>query len=189
MDNGKADHKKRLHNAIYDVLKNQLSEFGIAYNDDTVGFNKYGKPYLKNSDLYFNISHCTGLAVCSIESCETGVDVEFIRNYPPRVLNRSFSLGEIDAVKNSARPDETFFRLWTLKESFVKALGIGISYSLKSAEFYFDGDSIQASGCDGYSFMQYIINDTFVCSLCLKKQGKSKTEKICENSSFFTLNY
>ncbi|MFR4393406.1 MAG: 4'-phosphopantetheinyl transferase superfamily protein [Ruminococcus callidus] len=30
-------------------------------------------------------------------------------------------------------PDESFFRLWTLKESFVKALGIGISYPLHTA--------------------------------------------------------
>lgn len=189
LDDSKAAHKKKLHDAIYNVLKNQLGEFGVAYNDDTIGFNKYGKPYLKNSELYFNISHCTGLGVCSIDSCETGVDVELIRDYPVRVMNRSFSLGEINTIKNSARPDETFFRLWTLKESFVKALGIGISYPLKKAEFYFDGNGIKASGCDGFSFIQYIINDTFVCSLCLKKQVKSKIEKIHENSSFFTLNY
>ena len=65
-----------------------------------------------------------------------------------------------------------FFRIWTLKESFVKALGIGISYPLKSAEFLINDDIIMSVGCDGYSFTQIIVNQKFVCSLCLKRQLK-----------------
>ena len=88
------------------------------------------------------------------------------------VIRRAFSEKEKYILENSADSDQMFFRIWTLKESFVKALGIGISYPLKSAEFLINDDIIMSVGCDGYSFTQIIVNQKFVCSLCLKRQLK-----------------
>ena len=164
LDGCKAQHRKKLHDDIYGVLKSELLAYHTDF-DNNISYNEYGKPYLKNSGVFFNISHCIGLAVCGIDNCEIGVDVENIREFPERVLKRSFSQREAEAVISSESPDETFFRVWTLKESFVKAIGIGISYPLNTAEFLFEGSAIKAIGCDGFSFVQiYSDNDFFTCN-------------------------
>ena len=166
LDGSKAQHRKKLHDDIYGVLKSELPAYHTDF-DNNISYNEYGKPYLKNSGVFFNISHCIGLAVCGIDNCEIGVDVENVRE----------------------SPDETFFRVWTLKESFVKAVGIGISYPLNTAEFLFEGSAIKAIGCDGFSFVQFVINDAFICSVCLKKQVKNEFKKIYSDNDFFTCNY
>ncbi len=188
LDGSKAQHRKKLHDDIYGVLKSELLAYHTDF-DSNISYNEYGKPYLKNSGVFFNISHCIGLAVCGIDNCEIGVDVENIREFPERVLKRSFSQREAEAVISSESPDETFFRVWTLKESFVKAVGIGISYPLNTAEFLFEGSAIKAIGCDGFSFVQFVVNDAFICSVCLKKQVKNEFKKIYSDNDFFTCNY
>ena len=90
-----------------------------------------GKPVLAGrEDLHFSLAHCDGLAACLVAPTPCGVDAEGIRPLRQRVLRRAFTPAETAQVQRSPRPDEAFFRLWTLKESFVKATGDGISYGL-----------------------------------------------------------
>lgn len=187
IDNDKMLHKNQLRKSVYSILSDELKSYDIEFSENTVSYNKYGKPFLKDyKNLYFNISHCRELAVCAIEKSEVGVDVESIREYRAGVLRRAFSEKEKNIFENSENSDEMFFRIWTLKESFVKALGIGISYPLKSAEFLIDEDSITSVGCDGFSFTQLVINNKFVCSLCLKKATENKFFRVHTNKKFFT---
>lgn len=188
LDNDKAAHKNQLRKSVYKVLSDVLETYNIEYNENTISYNEYGKPFLKKrSDVYFNITHCHELAVCAVENTEVGVDAENIRVRRQGVLRRAFSEREKNITESSANPDETFFRIWTLKESFVKALGIGISYPLKTAEFLISDDSINAVGCDGFSFSQIIINGRFVCSLCRKKAAENRIFRIQSDDDFFNL--
>lgn len=187
LDNDKALHKKQLRKSVYTALSDGLKSYGIDLSESSVSYNKYGKPFLKDSkNLDFNISHCRELAVCAIEKTEVGVDAEDIRKLRPGVIRRAFSEKEKYILENSADSDQMFFRIWTLKESFVKALGIGISYPLKSAEFLINDDIIMSVGCDGYSFTQIIVNQKFVCSLCLKKTAENKFFRVHTDKDFFT---
>lgn len=95
-----------------------------------------------------------------------GVDCESIRPLRPGVLHRSFSPDESRFVLESPVPDESFFRLWTLKESFVKALGIGISYPLHTAVFALDGETVTAHP-DGWQFRQFRLESGHVVSCCV----------------------
>ncbi|MDQ0073664.1 4'-phosphopantetheinyl transferase [Variovorax boronicumulans] len=92
--------------------------------------------------LDFNLSHTAGLIVLAIaRNIELGVDVENIRR--PAVLEavdhffapaEAKSLGALPAASQPHR----FFELWTLKESYIKARGMGLQIPLDSFAFALD---------------------------------------------------
>jgi 4'-phosphopantetheinyl transferase len=96
--------------------------------------NAFGKPSLVDppNSVCFNLSHAGELVLLAIaRNREVGVDVEAER--PLDVLTRSgrfFSRGEHEALQllPAAERRAAFFRCWTRKESFVKALGLGLSF-------------------------------------------------------------
>ena len=187
-DNDKAIHKKELKSSVNGWLKSTFLPLGVNYCEEELCYNRYGKPYLKNcEDLFFNLSHCHELAVCIIENCEVGIDAENIRQWHPRVARRVFSDREMKLLNDSENKNEIFFRIWTLKESFVKALGIGISYPMKSCEFILHNSNIKAYGCDGYSFSQIMLNDKFICSVCTKRNHKNSFYRVWEDKMSFQL--
>lgn len=95
-----------------------------------------GKPFLPECPaLHFNLSHCSGLAACLLSPLECGVDVEFCRPLRERVVRRVFSEKEKQALALADDPDLLFTALWTLKEAYVKALGIGIGYPMREVCF------------------------------------------------------
>ncbi|MBQ3567236.1 MAG: 4'-phosphopantetheinyl transferase superfamily protein [Oscillospiraceae bacterium] len=190
-DNNKLSHKKQLKSSLNEILTDVLAQLDINYTQDNLVYGEHGKPYLKNiNNVFFNISHCHELGVCTVSDTEVGIDAENIRKWSPLVPKRVFSDRENNFLENAENKDEAFFRLWTLKESFVKAIGIGISYPLKTCEFLFDNENIIASGCDGCSFLQIILNDTFICSACVKNTDKysNKLYRITETQQVFSLN-
>ena len=95
---------------------------------------KDGKPYIEGNPVYFNLSHSKEYAVCAISDVETGVDIEAIRSADLKLAERFFASEETAYLK-SVSPDSVdaeFTRLWTLKESFIKAQGKGIGIGLNS---------------------------------------------------------
>lgn len=102
-------------------------------------YGPYGKPALdgelKASTLRFNLSHSHGVALIAVaETRELGVDVEYIRAdfAGTDIARRFFSPHEVAAL--SALPAEqqvaAFFRCWTRKEAYIKAIGRGLSQPL-----------------------------------------------------------
>lgn len=97
----------------------------------------HGKPALVDStELQFNKSHSGELAVVAVaRSCEVGVDVEQLREVSDaeQIAARYFSPAESAELLKEADPDErraAFFRCWTRKEAYVKAVGGGLSIPL-----------------------------------------------------------
>lgn len=149
------------------LLRSLLIQNGIPENKQEFVYNDYGKPMLRENDLlHFNISHCSGLAVCAYAKSPIGIDAEKIRDFPERVMKRCFTEREIGFVKKSSCPNVSFFQLWTLKESLVKAIGKGLSYPLNKAEFIIENNYITANTEFDFSFVQIIIDNEFICSVC-----------------------
>jgi 4'-phosphopantetheinyl transferase len=102
-----------------------------------------GKPRLGPAPgPYFNLSHCEGLVACAVSpDLELGVDVERVSGDPPLELVRSHFAPEeerwFSSLPRLARP-VAFFRLWTLKEAFIKATGRGLTQPLQDFAFGFD---------------------------------------------------
>ena len=94
-----------------------------------------GKPELQGStDVHFNISHSGEWVVCALAPFPIGIDVERLRPVNPGLAERFFTPFEFASLQ-ALQPDERtvkFIELWTLKESFLKAIGRGLTRNLNS---------------------------------------------------------
>lgn len=167
----KKEQRSHAHNLLRECLRTRKIEY---ITDETpIVRNEHGKPSLAEyPEIKYNLSHANGIAVCLISNTECGVDCEGVRPYRPNVVKRAFSENEKLMIENADenQRDLLFFRLWTLKEAYVKAIGIGISYPLNTVEFSFDGDRIISSVKD-HTFKQYILKDgKFIVAICTKNK-------------------
>jgi len=103
----------------------------------TIGYGSHGKPFLAGSSLRFNVSHSSDAMLLAIaHRREVGVDVEDGRNIDAvmdEVGDTVLSEPEKQALARLDGEEErtNFLRFWTLKESFIKADGRGVSLPLK----------------------------------------------------------
>jgi 4'-phosphopantetheinyl transferase len=98
-----------------------------------------GKPDVVNSsDLHWNLSHSGEHAVLAYAyGRDVGIDIERVRDLDVRQLAERFFTSREAAALSALSGDEQrdgFFRCWTRKESFVKALGNGLSIPLDAFE-------------------------------------------------------
>ena len=101
-------------------------------------YGAYGKPALGTEHtLRFNLSHSNEVALLAVSlDAEIGVDVEHIRAdfASEDIARRYFSRAEVE-VFNALPPEErvaAFFRCWTRKEAYIKAIGKGFSQALSA---------------------------------------------------------
>jgi len=136
--------------------------------------NSYGKPYLKGYDnFHFNVSHSGNWVVCAVDSSDVGIDIENIKPIDFNVAKRFFSETEYNDLMNKTDSErlEYFYELWTLKESYIKAIGRGLSVSLNTFSFsvtndniHFITDSDNKSLC--FNFKQYNIDKNYKMAVC-----------------------
>ncbi len=164
--------KTEQHTHAHKLLRECLKPYNIGYSENTVIIkNKYGKPSLaENQKIKYNISHADGISACIVTCKECGIDCENVRKFRPNVMKRAFSESETELVLSAseAERDLLFFRLWTLKEAYIKAIGMGLSYPMKKACFTFENNVIN-SNIQGYKFRQYILhNKKFIVSVAIE---------------------
>lgn len=88
---------------------------------------------------HFNLSHTDGLVVLAVARRPIGVDVEWVAR-PGRTVelaDRYFARAEVAALRAlpEAAQRDRFFELWTLKEAYIKARGLGLAIPLGSFAF------------------------------------------------------
>ena len=109
---------------------------GCSPNEIELICGPKGKPALKNSSrIRFNVSHSGQMAVFAFTvDCELGVDVEQLRKFDNTELiaTRYFSSAEASELLSLKPSDRSlaFFRCWTRKEAYVKAIGDGLAIPL-----------------------------------------------------------
>lgn len=127
------------------------------------------KPCLKGAeDVEFNISHTRGLVVCAVADRALGVDTERIRPFKEGLMRRVCSESERGFVlegRSEAARQERFFRLWTLKESFVKAIGRGLAFPLGDITFSLEEGAVKGS-IPGWRFYQSRVYQSYIISVC-----------------------
>lgn len=128
------------------LLMKGLEELNIDYSKIEIDFKENSKPIFKNcpQKLHFNLSHSGEMAMCVISDYEVGCDIQKIEdkdNYL-EIAERFFHPKEIQIIKKAKKEEqkELFYRIWTLKESFIKATGKGFQTPLKDFKICLDNN-------------------------------------------------
>lgn len=166
------------------LVRTVLSRYApIDPSDWNIKPDKFGRPQISNEDsvakrLVFNLSHTDGLIVLVVRwDRAVGVDVENILRFDwQEEIYQCLSRAEQQELRllPPAIRAEQFLRYWTLKESYIKARGKGLSIPLKSFTVSFTANNeiemaIANSMEDNalrWLFWQYRPTDAHVLSVC-----------------------
>lgn len=141
----KFEEHRREYLATHALARTALSYHGaLAPGVWRFQENAFGKPAVDpECGLRFNLSNSSGLVACLVSNgADVGVDVEARERAGSiaEVGTRMFSaqeLAQLEALSVSERPERAL-RLWTLKEAYSKARGMGLALPLKDFSFVFE---------------------------------------------------
>lgn len=112
------------------LLEYALSEHGMQGKNLTFLKNADGKPHIAEyPDFHYNLSHSKEYVVLVTDDCPVGVDIEELRTGYQKLVTRFFSMEEAEMLKEHWS-DNVFTKLWTRKESYLKASGFGMRMPL-----------------------------------------------------------
>lgn len=155
-----ADRRLRLGAGV--LLHLALDDLGLRECDMRYTVEKNGKPcFASDIPLNFSISHADPYVILALSDREVGCDVERIRPVSTDIAGRFFCLEEYEAIMAVSDMTErlhTFFRLWTMKESFLKITGEGFRLSMKRFSLDLSHTPVTATGDFGaeqYFFHEY----------------------------------
>jgi len=130
------------------LLCELLTKNNIYYNNIEYYINDYGKPYLKNINLFFNISHSFDYVISIISNNEIGIDIEKIRKTPLNIINQFATEKEKEYIlSTSTNIEERIFKIYTLKEAYFKMLGANLNHILE-VEFKIENNKVWCSDKD-----------------------------------------
>lgn len=89
-----------------------------------------GRPCVRGAGraVDVSLSHSDRYVVAAVSTLgQVGVDVELRRDVTPGVEERCFTPRELRWLRACPDPKDAFFRLWTLKEAYLKATGEGLA--------------------------------------------------------------
>lgn len=120
------------------VMDRGLMDYHLREKEVNITYEKYGKPYLKEYPfIQFNLSHAGNYAIAGFGDRELGIDIEQIRRNSKGIVSRFFTELEqkyLKDIKEKESRQREFIRIWTRKESFIKAIGTGLSFGIDNVE-------------------------------------------------------
>lgn len=149
--------------AGYLLLRQLLTYYidGASHMLQHLHFTPAGRPLLPGS-LFCSITHSKEIVGATISAAPVGLDVEYMQAVSVDLYNDHFSYKEIQMMK--AQPDQltTFYRLWTRKESVIKASGLGFEKALASVEVL--GEAVDLDNIR-YHFLEIPVVPQYLCSM------------------------
>lgn len=152
---------------------------------------EYGKPYLKGmEDFFFNLSHAGDWAAGVFSEQEVGIDIEKIKIGTLNIAKRFFCEEEYQYLLHleETQQDKCFTELWTRKESYVKAVGVGLamelsSFSVLGAQAVSVKSNLPKERAKWYLYT-LALNKEYVLSVCTKCRTKLAVQQIFAESLF-----
>lgn len=158
--------------------------YNIPNNALHFSCSQYGKPiaFCLGFPFYFNISHSADWVVVISDSSPVGIDIEKIEEIDISFAKKYFTSKEV-AYLNSLKKKEQiyhFYKLWTLKESFIKFIGMGLSIPLDSFSFLQHNNYLESSLVKNYEFKKYTKGYLNLCNL-----DSDYAVSVCCSAPFF----
>lgn len=163
--------EQRLHQEAWRFLGEILErQYGMPTNSESFARDDFGKPYLIHyPQVHFNISHCEEMVSCVVGTTQVGIDIERIRPFPNGVMKKVCSLQEQESIHLAVNAQKQFFKLWTLKESYIKAVGKGLQLPMKCVVFNYTEDGRIESNQEDYVFRQIVMDEQYIVSVCERR--------------------
>ena len=161
------DKKKKKQTIIGKILLKELlkENYKIDYDDITIRKNKNGKPYIKDKDIYYNISHSEDYVICVISDKRIGVDIEKIRKLNKNNIKFFATKKEQDYI-NEKDFNKRALRVYTLKEAYCKMLGKNMNIASK-IEFDIKENTITHPNINIYTIADI---KEYIISICEEKK-------------------
>ena len=174
------------HRRHFVVARGFLRELLARYLGTTpeavqFAYGQYGKPMLegahRDNALRFNASHSGEWAVYAfVQDHEIGVDVEHIKPAfeTEGIAERFFSAREVQTLNALAEEEKpaAFFRCWTRKEAYIKAIGSGLSHPLDSFDVTLaPGEPAALSRAEGWSLFDLDVAPEYAAALAVEGSG------------------
>jgi 4'-phosphopantetheinyl transferase len=161
------------------ILSNYLAVDPLAVQ---IGRQPKGKPFsIDDESLFFNTSNSGDLCVYAFNrDGEIGVDIEHIRKLPDldELIKRNFTAQEIYFINR--KPDDRasrFFRFWTIKEAYLKAIGEGMRLTPDNMEFQVERNVVKLLSVKGvfefddWNFSEFEPEKEYAGTLVYKQAG------------------
>jgi len=166
---------KKASVAAYLLLRIALKEMYEITDIVEFSYEDKGKPLLRDyPGVHFNLSHSGNIAACIVADNKVGVDVQQITAVSEKVAKRVLTKAEFAEYKNSQTPDEYFCKVWTIKESFLKYSGQGITMELKEISADTLQDTLTFKG-EGYFCSVY---GAIMKEIQIKRIGREDFEQL-----------
>lgn len=124
--------KKRSIAVEYLLNEMIMDEFSEIETPVSLSYDEKGKPHIDNDIIHFSLSHSGDYVACIISDKPCGIDIEKHsekREYE-KIAKRICTDTEISMICNS----DEFYSFWTLKESVLKAVGLGLALDMRKVE-------------------------------------------------------
>ena len=156
----------------YLLLNNALETLKVPFGSRVITIDENGKPFIENCSYFFNLSHSGERAFLTVSDKKVGCDVEKIREVDLNVAKRFFTEKESERLFDLGKEEQKteFFKIWTRKESFIKAVGKGFLIPLNS--FSASGNSVLLKADGEFYFTTRILGE-YVLSVCSKEKDVS----------------
>lgn len=185
--------KDKIRSLIGEILIRTIIVEKFKIDNKYINFekNQYGKPYLKDHPQFnFNISHSEEYVVCAVNNKPIGIDVEVIKHIEYKEIAKSFfTKREFDYIVNQDLNLQLnrFYEIWTLKESYIKCCGQGLSIPLKSFSIEVDQyENIKVASDNEYkehTFRIFDIELGYKMAVCsLNKEIYNNIIRVDQNS-------
>ncbi|ADL51915.1 4'-phosphopantetheinyl transferase family protein [Clostridium cellulovorans] len=169
-------YEDRVRGLFADLIIRYLiaSEYRINNEEIKFIYNEYGKPLIRVLDnVQFNVSHSGDWIVCAIGDSEVGIDVEKISKFDYDIVKRFFSNIEAEAFLEVPEENrkELFYELWTSKESYIKAVGKGLSIPLNSfsvLNYSVEATKDNVEKIDGWTLKPLNLDEDYKLTMCSK---------------------
>jgi 4'-phosphopantetheinyl transferase len=114
------------------LLQYALAQNNLPFDWEQLNYTEKERPFFKNLEIDFNISHSGKYVALVIGNDRYGIDIEQHRPVKIDLLNRQFTESEWKLIRNSKDQLHQFFKFWSIKESAIKADGRGVEVLSKT---------------------------------------------------------
>lgn len=141
----KSEKPARLSLGAGFLLRIAMQKCGYLEKINKVIYGSYGKPFLKDSDFHFSISHSGDYVAIAYGDRGLGLDLQKVKDIIPKHTKKILSNEEnvyLESLSESKKIED-FYRIWAMKESLVKLDGRGLRINLHNIIMVNGGELLQ----------------------------------------------